>query len=110
MECYKERTVRQDTCPAEKSGRAQLFHPLENQCVTLDKIPREHGGTMPDCVGKNNGYYLDDFGRCDQYTVCQDDKVLDIVKCKHGERFDVLLEACQNENDACGPCGKKDTW
>ncbi|WAR27174.1 hypothetical protein MAR_012878 [Mya arenaria] len=47
--CYKERTVKQDQCQAEVNGRAQLFHPEKNECVSLDMIPREHGGMMPEC-------------------------------------------------------------
>ncbi|WAR27168.1 hypothetical protein MAR_012872 [Mya arenaria] len=42
--CYKERTVKEDRCQADVNGRTQFFHPEKNECVSLDMIPREHGG------------------------------------------------------------------
>ncbi|KAL4226248.1 chitin binding [Mactra antiquata] len=103
--CYKDRFVSSDMCKADGNGRAQLFHPVKNQCVSLDEIPQEHGGMMPDCVGKKDGYYLDDFGRCDRYSVCKDGKYLNAVQCNAGEVFDAFTEKCLLKEKACGPCG-----
>ncbi|XP_052778854.1 uncharacterized protein LOC128216333 [Mya arenaria] len=104
--CYKERTVKQDRCQADVDGRAQLFHPEKNECVSLDMIPREHGGMMPECGTKVDGFYLDDFGRCDRYVHCQGGKYIGTIKCAVGEAFDDSRGGCVPEEKACGPCGK----
>ncbi|XP_052778858.1 uncharacterized protein LOC128216338 [Mya arenaria] len=106
--CYKERTVKQDRCQDDVDGRAQLFHPEKNECVSLDMIPREHGGIMPECGTKVDGFYLDDFGRCDRYIHCQGRKYIGTIKCAVGEVFDDTKGGCVPEEKACGPCGKLD--
>ncbi|WAR27169.1 hypothetical protein MAR_012873 [Mya arenaria] len=108
--CYKERTVKQDRCQADVNGRAQLFHPEKNECVSLDMIPREHGGMMPECGTNVDGFYLDDFGRCDRYVHCQGGKYIGTIKCAVGEVFDDTRGGCVPEEKACGPCGKLDHW
>ncbi|WAR27184.1 hypothetical protein MAR_012888 [Mya arenaria] len=108
--CYKERTVKQDRCQADVDGRAQLFHPEKNECVSLDMIPREHGGMMPECGTKVDGFYLDDFGRCDRYVHCQGGKYIGTIKCAVGEAFDDSRGGCVPEEKACGPCGKLEHW
>ncbi|WAR27183.1 hypothetical protein MAR_012887 [Mya arenaria] len=108
--CYKERTVKQDRCQDDVDGRAQLFHPEKNECVSLDMIPREHGGMMPECGTKVDGFYLDDFGRCDRYVHCQGGKYIGTIKCAVGEAFDDTKGGCVPEEKACGPCGTLDHW
>ncbi|XP_052778891.1 uncharacterized protein LOC128216371 [Mya arenaria] len=106
--CYKERTVKEDRCKVDENGRTQLFHPEKNECVSLDMIPREHGGMMPECGTKVDGFYLDDFGRCDRYVHCQGRKYIGTIKCAVGEAFDDTKGGCVPEEKACGPCGKLD--
>ena len=65
---------------------------------------------MPDCTGKEDGNYLDDVGRCNQYTVCRNGAVDNIVKCGDGEVFDDLRGECWNYAKACGPCGGLGNW
>ncbi|WAR27099.1 hypothetical protein MAR_012803 [Mya arenaria] len=83
--CYKERTIKEERCQADENGRTQLFHPEKNECVSLDMIPREHGGMMPECGTKVDGFYQDEFGRCDRYVRCQGGKYIGTVKCAIGE-------------------------
>ncbi|WAR27180.1 hypothetical protein MAR_012884 [Mya arenaria] len=92
--CYKERTVKEDRCQVDENGRTQLFHPEKNECVSLDMIPRAHGGIMPECGTKVDGFYLDDFGRCDRYVHCQGGKYIGTIKCAVGEAFDVHKQIC----------------
>ncbi|XP_052781428.1 uncharacterized protein LOC128217983 [Mya arenaria] len=105
--CYKERTIKTDRCKPDVDG-AQFFHPEKNECVSLDMIPREHGGMMPECGTKVDGFYLDDFGRCDRYVHCQRGKYIGTIKCAVGEVFDDTRGGCVPEEKACGPCGKLD--
>ncbi|WAR27118.1 hypothetical protein MAR_012822 [Mya arenaria] len=107
--CYKERTIKTDRCKPDVDG-AQFFHPEKNECVSLDMIPREHGGMMPECGTKVDGFYLDDFGRCDRYVHCQRGKYIGTIKCAVGEVFDDTRGGCVPEEKACGPCGKLDHW
>lgn len=106
--CYRERMISEHTCQHDQNGRTQLFHPELNECVSLDRIPQEHGGMMPDCSDKPDGFYLDDFGRCDQYNYCKGGKFVNSVKCKDGEVFDSTYGDCIQAEKACGPCGKRD--
>ncbi|WAR27176.1 hypothetical protein MAR_012880 [Mya arenaria] len=106
--CYKERTVKEDLCKVDENGRTQLFHPEKNECVSLDMIPREHGGMMPECGKKVDGFYLDDFGRCDRYVHCQGRKYIGTIKCAVGEVFDAMKGGCVPKEKACGPCGRLD--
>ncbi|XP_052778857.1 uncharacterized protein LOC128216337 [Mya arenaria] len=106
--CYKERTIKVDRCPADENGRTQLFHPERNECVSLDMIPREQGGMMPECGTKVDGFYQDEFERCDRYVRCQGGKYIGTVKCAVGEVFDGSKGGCVPKEKACGPCGKID--
>ena len=108
--CNKERTVSEETCPLDQDDRTQLFHPDQNMCVPLEHIPREYGGLMPDCAGQSDGNYLDDFGRCDHYTICLDGKFIDSVKCMKGKTFDQLFQKCIPAEKTCGPCGSRHDW
>jgi len=105
--CYDSRMVKESLCPADKDGRTQLFHPEVKACVGLDMIPKEHGGMMPDCRGKPDGFYPDDFGRCTQYTACKGGEFLNYVKCMGGEVYDALMEVCMEPELACGACGQR---
>ena len=80
------------------------------ECVPLDMVPQQHGGTMPDCSRKEDGSYLDDVGRCNQFTVCKDGAIENVVKCREGEVFDVLRGDCWEYSKSCGPCGGLDNW
>ncbi|WAR27151.1 hypothetical protein MAR_012855, partial [Mya arenaria] len=106
--CYKERTIKEERCQADENGRTQLFHPEMNECVSLDMIPREHGGMMPECGTKVDGFYQDESGRCDRYVRFQGGKYIGTVKCAVGEVFDGTNEGCVPQEKACGPCGKLD--
>ncbi|WAR27124.1 hypothetical protein MAR_012828 [Mya arenaria] len=108
--CYKERTIKEERCQADENGRTQLFHPDRNECVSLDMIPREHGGMMPECGTKVDGFYQDEFGRCDRYVRCQGGKYIGTVKCAVGEVFDGTKEGCVPQEKACGHCGRLDHW
>lgn len=99
-----------DVCPKDSDGRTQLFHMDIKECVPLDMVPQEHGGTMPNCAGKEDGNYLDDVGRCNQFTVCHGGRIEEIVKCKKGEVFDALKQECWEYGKACGPCGGLKDW
>ncbi|XP_052779092.1 uncharacterized protein LOC128216538 [Mya arenaria] len=106
--CYKERTIKEERCQADENGRTQLFHPEKNECVSLDMIPREHGGMMPECGTKVDGFHQDEFGRCDRYVRCQGGKYIGTVKCAVGEVFDGSKGGCVPQEKACGPCGRLD--
>ncbi|XP_052779411.1 uncharacterized protein LOC128216788 [Mya arenaria] len=106
--CYKERTIKEERCQADENGRTQLFHPERNECVSLEMIPREHGGMMPECGTKVDGLYQDDFGRCDRYFSCQGGKYIEMVKCAAGEVFDSTKGGCIPQEKACGTCGRLD--
>lgn len=106
--CYQERYISTEMCKPDSNGRTQLFHPEKNECVSLENIPREHGGMMPNCEGKADGFYLDEFGRCNMYVACKGGKFLNTVTCATGEVFDALKLACKPKKEACGPCGGAD--
>ena len=108
--CYKQRTISTDVCPPDVDGRTQFFHMVLKECVPLDMVSQEHGGTMPNCSGKEDGSYLDDEGRCNQYTVCRNGAVENIVKCGEGKVFDVLKGDCVDYAKACRPCGGLENW
>ncbi|KAK3601573.1 hypothetical protein CHS0354_027817, partial [Potamilus streckersoni] len=110
VHCYKGRTMIETTCPNDPEGRPQIFHPETKECTSLDQIDKAHGGMMPDCTGKPDGFYLDDFGRCDQYVACKDGKFLNYVKCTAGEVYDSKLEYCRPKKEACSPCGERVDW
>ena len=55
-------------------------------------VPQEHHGTMPKCEGRKMENYLDDVGRCNQFTVCESGAIAEIIKCKGGEVYDTLQE------------------
>lgn len=110
VDCYKERMISERVCKADDNGRTQLFHPELKECVSLDQIPRDHGGMMPDCTNLIDGFYLDEFGRCDRYTVCKDGKYLNQVMCGPGETFDASLDVCMPAEKTCGPCGNRSDW
>ena len=95
-----------ERCPQQ----ARFFHPDLKECVTLDMVPQEHGGTMPKCEGRVDGKYLDDLGRCNQFTVCASGAVAEIIKCKTGELYDALPRACVEFAEACEPCGEMNRW
>ena len=108
--CYNQRLVSEARCPVDSEGRTQLFHPGLNECVSLDLIPQEHGGMMPNCTGKGDGEHLDDFGRCDRYHICLSGRFVNTVKCNPGENFDALYGICTPVDKACGPCGNRLDW
>lgn len=110
VDCYKERMISERVCKADDNGRTQLFHPELKECVSLDQIPRDHGGMMPDCTNLIDGFYLDEFGRCDRYTVCKDGKYVNHVMCGPGETFDASLDVCMPAEKTCGPCGNRSDW
>ena len=95
-----------ERCPQQ----ARFFHPDLKECVTLDMVPQEHGGTMPKCEGRVDGKYLDDLGRCNQFTVCASGAVAEIIKCKKGELYDALPQTCVESAKACEPCGEMNSW
>lgn len=105
--CYKERFVTRGHCPGDIDGHTQIFHPDKRKCVPLDMVPQEHHGTMPKCEGREDGNYLDDVGRCNQFTVCESGAIAEIIKCKGGEVYDTLQEECVEIAKACEPCGEK---
>lgn len=107
VDCYKERTISERICKPDEQGRTQIFNPELNECVSMDQIPRAHGGMMPDCTNLADGFYLDEFGRCDRYTVCRGGKFSNFVKCQPGETFDAFHDVCMPEKKTCGPCGNR---
>lgn len=108
--CYKQRSVSQDVCSRDINGRTQLFHMDLKECVPLDMVPQKFGGTMPNCEGREDGNYLDDVGRCNQFTVCKSGRIESIVKCEEGQVFDPLKGECWQYEKACGPCGGMNNW
>ena len=108
--CYEDRMVSEKLCPADKDGRTQLFHPDAKACVSLDLIPQEHGGMMPECSGKPDGFYPDAFGRCSQYTACKGGQFQNFVYCMKGEVYDEFMEVCTVVEKACGACGQRTNW
>lgn len=46
--CYKQRTMGEETCPPDGNGQTQFFHPSLNLCVSLELIPKSHGGLLSD--------------------------------------------------------------
>lgn len=103
--CYKERNYGQERCSHDADGRVRMFHPEMKECVSLDLIPQEHGGTMPECLGKEDGYHLDDLGRCDRYHYCEGGQYVNTVRCGEEEVYDTVSNSCQPASTACGPCG-----
>ncbi|XP_052761462.1 uncharacterized protein LOC128204137 [Mya arenaria] len=104
--CYKERSVKTDQCQVDEKGHPHFFHPDMNECVPLDMIPQEHGGIMPDCSTREDGFYLDAFGQCDRYARCLEGKYVGAVKCAIGEVFDDMKGACAPKDKACGYCSR----
>ena len=99
-----------EVCHGDVNGNTQFFHPDIKECVPLDMISQEHGGTMPKCEGREDGNYLDDVGRCHQFTVCASGAVAEIIRCKEGEVYDTLPQKCVEESEACEPCGEMNRW
>ena len=93
--CYKERLVTELTCPVDNRVQLpQIYSPELHGCVTIDRIPPEHGGQMPNCTGKEDGRYPNEYGKCDFYTECKWGHFIRSVKCDMGKAFDEVLREC----------------
>lgn len=113
--CFRERLVSTHRC--QNDEQTLLFHPELKECVPLDKIPQDNGGTMPDCSELPDGLHADDLDRCDQYTVCEGEIAVDTVKCPDGLVFDSVISTtsiptCVPFKLSCSPppCGDPSNW
>ncbi|KAK3604442.1 hypothetical protein CHS0354_031745 [Potamilus streckersoni] len=105
--CYKERLIHQGRCPSDSKGRPLIFSPEMRQCVPLERVPRQYGGLMPDCVGRVDGLYPDDNDTCHRYFMCRKGKFVFSDQCVVGEVFEPHNGVCIPSEDLCGPCGSK---
>ncbi|CAG5128102.1 unnamed protein product [Candidula unifasciata] len=84
--CYQERETSLRT-----SAPRQLQSSPQN-CLT---VPKQHGGFLPDCSTRPDGYYPDEQGHFRGYD-----------ECPPGSVFDPTIPACQPYSYASKPCGE----
>ncbi|XP_025078284.1 uncharacterized protein LOC112554611 [Pomacea canaliculata] len=101
--CKDQRALQQLECPQE----TPIFSPESRRCETLLDIPREHGGYQPTCLGRRDGRYPDDTGRCDVFYECFAEKNRGRFHCPRGSIFDPEKKACRlkTERHLAPPCG-----
>ncbi|GAB1606158.1 hypothetical protein Ahia01_000898200 [Argonauta hians] len=99
--CYYERAIAHDSCERP----TPIFSPTENYCVSMDMVPKSHGGVKPDCMFRPNGFYPDEMGRCDVYFLCRDAKMEGFHKCQNGSVFNTDSQTCQLRKQVSLPCG-----
>ncbi|BFZ01380.1 hypothetical protein BsWGS_04419 [Bradybaena similaris] len=102
VECHKERTVFQGQCQS-----SAVFSPITRACETPMSIPSEHGGWKPGCLGRRDGLYPDELGRCDLYFLCQGQLFRGFHSCKSGLKFNPATSSCDKAANIPFPCGDK---
>jgi hypothetical protein len=70
-------------------------------------IPSEYGGWKPACLGRLDGLYPDEFGRCDLYFLCQGQLFRGFHNCKNGLKFNPFTSSCDSAENVPFPCGDK---
>ncbi|KAK7486559.1 hypothetical protein BaRGS_00022225 [Batillaria attramentaria] len=73
----------------------QFFSPENNTCVSLYEVPREHGGYLLDCTGREDGAHPDDgTQRPNLYFTCQGGQRTGIQLCPDGQVYGDLTTPC----------------
>ncbi|CAG5125520.1 unnamed protein product, partial [Candidula unifasciata] len=57
----------------------------------------------PGCLGRRDGLYPDELGRCDLYFLCQGQLFRGFHSCKNGLKFNPATSSC----DGTGMCESK---
>ena len=100
--CYGQRNVAQDKCSEPKP----IYSPIERNCVSLYKVPKENGGLRPDCSFRRDGFYADEQGRCSIYFECKSYIFVDYFKCAPTLVFDPIIRNCTSSKMSARPCGE----
>ncbi|KAI8777160.1 CAunnamed protein product [Biomphalaria glabrata] len=100
VECHKERTVFQGMCDS-----SAVFSPTTRACETPMSIPSKHGGWKPGCLGRRDGFYPDEQGRCDLYYKCKNQMFRGFHSCPNGFKFSPFTSSCDDVKRVPFPCG-----
>ncbi|BFY97985.1 hypothetical protein BsWGS_01025 [Bradybaena similaris] len=100
--CYQQRNIAQDEC----TPPTPVFSPELLDCVSLFDVPKQHGGFLPDCSTRPDGYYPDEQGRCAIFFRCALGHFRGYDECPPGSVFDPTIPACQPYSYASKPCGE----
>ncbi|KAK7011769.1 chitin binding beak protein 1 [Biomphalaria glabrata] len=100
--CYLQRNIALDECIPP----TPIFSPEAMDCVSLFEVPKEHGGFLPDCSHRPDGYYPDEQGRCAIFFRCALGKFRGYDECPPGSVFDPVIPSCQPFSIASKPCGE----
>ena len=92
--CYKERFVSLESCHKIITGTQLFFHVNTRGCVPIYMFPIGKGGIMPNCEGREDGMYLHESGKCNQYIVCKSGVLATIGSCDEGKVFDQSRQKC----------------
>ena len=107
--CYKDRCIGEYTCPIVDEMQ-QYFSPVYNACVGKFRIPPQYGGLMPNCTGKANGKYPNEFDMCRYYTECAWGQFVRSVLCPDWQKYDELLKECTHSPTNMCVCNKVTGW
>ncbi|KAH9520287.1 hypothetical protein Btru_060429 [Bulinus truncatus] len=100
--CYLQRNIALDECIPP----TPIFSPEAMDCVSLFDVPKIHGGFLPDCSHRPDGYYPDEQGRCAIFYRCALGKFRGYDECPPGSVFDPAVPSCQPFSVASRPCGE----
>ena len=93
--CYKERFVSLEDCHKFITGTQLFFHVNTRSCVPSYMLPQGiWRGVMPNCEGREDGMYLHESGKCNQYIVCKSGVLATIGSCDEGKVFDQSRQNC----------------
>ncbi|KAK7010578.1 chitin binding beak protein 1 [Biomphalaria glabrata] len=101
VQCQGERTMLQGRCDAD---RAPIFSPDSGQCVSLQRVPKQYGGTRNECQGRKDGYHADETGICHVFFECRSEQFLREYSCPGDANFDPKTSQC-NSSAVIPPCG-----
>ncbi|CAL1539215.1 unnamed protein product, partial [Lymnaea stagnalis] len=100
--CYLQRNIALDECIPP----TPIFSPEALDCVSLFEVPKVHGGFLPDCSSRPDGYYPDEQGRCAIFFRCALGTFRGYDECPPGSVFDPAVPSCQPFSLASRPCGE----
>ncbi|XP_041376505.1 uncharacterized protein LOC121388987 [Gigantopelta aegis] len=86
--------------------RPEIFNPISGECDNPEKVPYPCGDLeLPNvCQEKNDGYYLDIFGRCTHYMECKSGELAGVSMCPSGV-FNPESRRCDLSQNVIKPCG-----
>ncbi|XP_071103438.1 uncharacterized protein [Haliotis cracherodii] len=86
----------------------QLFNPITKRCEDSEYVPYPCGNLdMPNvCKDRQDGLFLDAFGRCTHYLECTRNKLAGVSMCPNGI-FNPEKRICDVSGDIVKPCGNK---